>query len=381
MRRAITIADLRAAALKRLPNFVGEFLEGGAEEEATLRRNREAFDARRFRPRVLRDGSNVDLSTTILGARAALPLAIAPTGLNSMFRVGADMALARAATAAGIPFGQSAVANAKLSDIAAIPGVRQWFQVYLFGPDAVWETLVERARQSNCEALIVTVDTNLVGNREWDRRSYARPLEVSFKSRLDVLRHPAWALDTLRHGMPRIENLEEFVPEKDRSFFAVARWLFQHQRPDLDWTKLAEIRKAWPGKLLLKGVQHPEDVRLALKAGAEGVILSNHGGRQLDRSAAPLDLIAEARRIAGRDFSIFVDSGFRRGTEIVQALALGADAVMLGRATLYGVAAGGEAGVARALAILKDEIQRTMVLLGARSIAELGPEIFEDAAR
>jgi len=258
--------------------------------------------------------------------------------------------------------------------------VRHWWQRYVFGPDEVWRRLVARAEQAGCEALLFTVDTHVLGNREWDRRNYVRPLELSLRSKLDILAHPTWLAQVLGRGLPRFLNLEEFVPEAQRGGFGIARWIGANQRESLDWDLVAEIRKAWPRKLVIKGIQNEEDARLAVKAGVDGIVLSNHGGRQLDRAIAPLELVAAARAIAGPGFTILVDSGFRRGPEIVQAIALGADAVMLGRATLYGVAAGGEAGVARALSILRAEIDRTLGLLGVRSVDELGPGILFPSA-
>lgn len=375
--QAITIGDLRAMALRRLPRFSAEYVEGGAEDEATLAQNRAAFAARRFRPRVLRGVTRPVLDASLLGKRAAMPLAVAPTGLNGLLWPNADLALARAAAGTGVPFSQSTVSNALIGDVAAVPGLRHWMQLYLYRPDATWEALIERARTAGCEALLVTVDTPVLGNREWDRRSYGAPMALSLASKLDILRHPGWLAQVIRHGFPRFLNLEEFVPEKDRTLFATGRWAVGNEAPDLDWQKLAVIRRAWPGKLLIKGVQHADDLRLALKADVDGVVLSNHGGRQLDRVGAPLELIAEARAIAGPNFAILADSGFRRGTDVVQALALGADGVLVGRAMLYGVAAGGEAGAARALAILREEITRTLVLLGLTSVDELSPAIFE----
>ena len=188
--------------------------------------------------------------------------------------------------------------------------------------------------------------------------------------------HPGWMARILRHGFPPFPNLEPFIPQQDRNLFGVARWCAKHHRSAIHWHNIETIRKIWPRKLIIKGIQHEDDLRLCMEAGVDGVVLSNHGGRQLDRAASPLNLIAPARAIAGPDFTLLVDSGFRRGTEIVQALALGADAVLLGRATLYGLAAGGEAGVARAIAILAAEIDRTLGMLGLTNVDELGPHIF-----
>lgn len=376
--RAVTIADLRAIALARLPRFSAEYLEGGAEQELTLADNRRAFDDYVFAPRVLVPVDRRDRSRDVFGRRSALPFASAPTGLNGLLWPQADAALARAAAAAGIPFGQSTVSNALVSDLAALPGMRHWFQLYVFGPDEVWQTLVDNAARAGSEVLLLTVDGAVMGNREWDRRNYVRPFELSLSARLDALAHPQWLFELWRNGLPRFLNLEPFVPGNDRGFFAVSRWSTATMRPALDWTFVDDLRKRWPGKLVIKGVQTVEDVLEARRHGADGVVLSNHGGRQLDRTTAPLRLIAPARAAVGKDFTLLVDSGFRRGTEIVMALALGADAVLLGRALLYGLAAGGETGAARAIEILAAEIDRTLALLGVDAVDDLTPDVLKD---
>jgi (S)-mandelate dehydrogenase len=374
--RAMTIADLRAIALSRLPRANAEYVEGGAEEELTLAGNRRAFDEHVFQPRVLRDVSQIDLRRSIMGRPSSLPFAIAPTGFNGLLWPHGDVALARAAAGRGIPCGQSTVSNATIADVAATPGLRHWFQLYVYGTEDDWGQLLRQAHDSGCEALLVTVDTPVLGNREWDRRNYHAGFTPSWSSRLEMLRHPGWLWHVLRPGLPTFPNLAQFVPGPDRGLYAVAHWSITNQRPQTDWATLARIRKAWSRTLIVKGVQHLDDVALAIKAGADGVVLSNHGGRQLDRAEAPIRLVRPARAMAGDGFTILVDSGYRRGSEIVQALALGADAVLLGRAMLYGLASGGEAGVSRAIEILATEIARTLALLGVRSVDELTPDIF-----
>ena len=234
---------------------------------------------------------------------------------------------------------------------------------------------MRRADEAGCEALVFTVDSHVLGNREWDRRNYARPLELSWRSKLDALAHPRWFAQVLSPGIPKFANLADFVPAAERDAMGIARWVGANQRMDLDWGLVARLRAAWPRKLVLKGIQHEEDVRRAVAAGVDGIVLSNHGGRQMDRAVAPIELVAAARAIAGPDFCILVDSGFRRGSEIMQAIARGADAVLLGRATLYGLAAGGEAGVARAIEILRTEIDRNLALLGINAVDELNPDL------
>lgn len=380
--RAQTIDDLRAMALRRLPRFSAEYLEGGAEGEHTLHGNRAAFGDYTVVHRVLRDIAAVDLGVDLWGRRMALPFGIAPTGFNGLLWPDGDRVLARAAADAGIPFGQSTVSNATIPHIARVPGLRHWFQLYCYGPDLVWETLVDTAAAQGCEALLVTVDTPVLGNRAWDRRNYAAPAQLSLSARLEALMHPGWLWRTiLRPGMPRFPALEPFAPPGKRDLFGVAAWTAANMRLEMDWAMLGRIRDRWPGKLMVKGVLHLDDLRAAMDAGADGVVLSNHGGRQLDRALAPLHQIAPARAMVGPGFPLLVDSGFRSGADIVMALALGADAVLTGRATLYGLAAGGAEGAARALAILASEARRTMQLLGVTRVSDLSPEIFHDAAR
>lgn len=374
--RAQSIADLRAMALNRLPRVNAEYLEGGAEDERSLWANRQAFDELEFQSRVLRDVSHISLQRTILGVTSSLPLAIAPTGFNGLLWHRGDLALARAASSKGIAFAQSTVSNATIADVAVTPGLRHWFQLYLYGEDCVWERLLQQAAAAGCETVILTVDSPVHGNREWDRRNYQSGFALTFSSKLDMLCHTRWMWQVFRHGLPSFANLAQFTPGPDRTLYSVARWALANQRPQMDWATVAQIRRAWPGKLLIKGVTNVADVRVAMDAGLDGVVLSNHGGRQLDRSVVPLRLVRQARAAVKSGFALLVDSGFRRGSDIVQALALGADAVLLGRAMLYGLAAGGEAGVRRAIDILATEISRTVALLGLRSVDELSPEVF-----
>lgn len=374
--RVLSIEDLRQIAHKRLPRFVLEYLEGGAEDEATLAENRAAFARYKFLPRTLVDVSTRSLETNLFGKPASLPFAISPTGFNGLLWPQGDRMLAEAAAQAGIPFGQSTVSNAPLVDLAAIPGLHHWFQLYVLGPDRVCEELIERAHMAGSEALLVTTDVPVYGNREWDFRSYARTYELTLGRKIDVLMHPRWLWATmLRNRLPTFSNIAAFLPAGEQDVFSVSRWLAGNERPDLDWRMLARIRKAWPGKLVVKGVLCVDDALKARDAGADGIVLTNHGGRQLDGAIAPIDLIAPARKAVGRDLTILADSGFRRGSDIVKALALGADAALIGRATLYGLAARGKPGVTRAIEILTSEIDRTMALLGARAVGELVPEM------
>ncbi|MCD6675446.1 MAG: alpha-hydroxy-acid oxidizing protein [Burkholderiaceae bacterium] len=380
--RAQTIEDLRAMAHARLPGFALEYLEGGSEEEAALARNLDAFAQWHFVPPVLVDVSQRDLSCELFGKPMSMPVAIAPTGLNALFRPHADTALAQAAADAGIPCAQSTMSNDRMEDIGRIPGLRHWWQLYVFGPPSVCETLIGRAEAAGCEALIVTTGAQIYGNREWDRRNRLRSGNLDWRAEIDALRHPRWLASTiLEHGLPRFENVLDFVPQDKRDFFDSAFWIRSQMDQALSWQTIARIRALWPRRLILKGLIGPRDAVRAVEAGVDALVLSNHGGRQLDWSASSLDVLPATRQAVGDAFPLLVDGGVRRGTDIVKALALGADAVLIGRAALYGVAAGGRRGVGRVLEILRDELQRDLGLLGVRSIAEVGPHLLLGADR
>jgi (S)-mandelate dehydrogenase len=374
--RAVSVEDLRAMAHRRLPRFALEYLEGGSEDEATLARNLAALGEWRFSHRSLIDVSRRDPSATLFGRHMAMPLVVAPTGLNGLFWPHADLRLAEAAADAGIPFVQSTMSNDAMADIARVPRLRHWWQLYVFGPPGVQETLIERARDRGCEALVVTVDAQLYGNREWEKRDQASPKSLSWSAKFDALRHLRWLMSGLvTHGMPCFENIIEFVPKGRRGFFDSAYWIRSQMDRGLRWDTVARIRDRWPGKLVIKGLLNVGDVVRAADMGADAVALSNHGGRQLDWAVSPLDILPAARQAVGSRIEILVDGGIRRGTDVIKAMALGADAVMIGRAALYGVAAAGRDGARRSLGILRDEIHRDLGLLGTPSLAELGPHL------
>ncbi len=374
LERVRTIEDLRAMAHRRLPPFAIEYLEGGSEEEATLARNRAALASYRLLARALVDVRHRDQSVKLFGRQTPLPFAIAPTGLNGLFRHKADFLLAEAAAEAGIPFIQSTMSNDRMEEIARIPGLRHWWQLYVFGGPDVRNALIARAEKIGCEALVVTVDTQFYGNREWETRRLTPSNKPTLASILETIFHPGWIATTLQQGLPSFANVIDFVPEEHRSFFASAFWIRGHMDYALDWKEMSKIRSLWPRKLLIKGLLNVGDIQRAAEIGADGVILSNHGGRQLDWTISGLDALPEARRRVGDRLTLIVDGGMRRGTDILKGVALGADAVLLGRATLYGLAAAGREGVDRAIQILREEIDRDMGLLGVNSLAALGPE-------
>jgi (S)-mandelate dehydrogenase len=324
-------------------------------------------------PRTLVNTEGRHARTTLFGREHALPLVIAPTGLNGMLTAGADVKLARAAARAGIPFTLSTVANAR-PDAVAASGAALWMQLYWFREPAIAADVVRRADQAGCEALVFTTDANVFGHREWDRRSYRAPGVLTLRTLLDVARHPRWIWDVMvPHGLPRFVNVADFLPPEARSAKAGVTRIPALFAPTIDWDNVARLRDSWPRRLLIKGILAAEDVERAVALGCDGVVLSNHGGRQLDSSLAALEVLPEIARAFGTRTAILVDGGFRRGSDIAKAIALGAHAVMIGRATLYGVAAGGEAGASHAIEILRSELDRVLGQLGCRSLAELGP--------
>jgi len=380
--RAVAIEDLRAMTHKRMPRFVLEYLEGGAEEEASLLHDRSAYAEWRFMPRQLVDVSGRSLKTTILGRAAELPLIVAPTGLNGLFQHHGDTALAQAAAHCGVPFVQSTMSNDSMEQVARVQGLRHWWQLYVFGGDEVWQELLRRADACGCEALVLTTNAQIFGNREWSTRTRATQTRPSLPTIANAALHPRWLASTLlTHGMPVFRNAVDFVPKDKRGFFESAFWIRAHQPTSLSWRTVEQIRERWKKPFIVKGLLHLDDVRRALDSGVDGIVLGSHGGRQLDSSIAPLALLPEAREIVGDRLALYLSGGLRRGTDLLKALALGADAVMAGRAPLYGLCAAGAPGVERALAILAREALDAMGLLGAASIGELGPSFLRHHER
>jgi (S)-mandelate dehydrogenase len=378
--RALNIADLREIARRRIPGFVFEYVESGAEDEATLRGNRAALERLQFLPETLIDCSARHLRTNILGRAAAAPLIIAPTGLNGLLHPDGDVLLARAAAKADIPYTLSTVSTTRLEDVAQRAGGRLWMQLYVIKERAVARDIMQRAGAAGYEALVFTTDANVFGNREWDRRGYRLPGRPTLRARLDVLRHPRWLWQViLRNGMPRFRNLEAYLPPNLTPMGAstVIPQLFD---ATICWDDIAWIREHWRGKLLIKGLVSPADAQRAAAMGLDGVVVSNHGGRQLDYCVAPIDVLPQIVSAVGTRLPIIIDSGFRRGSDVVKALALGAQAVMLGRSTLYGLIAGGQPGVERALEIFTTEIDRVLGLLGCNCVDELVPRFVRGAS-
>ena len=371
----VSIEDLRQMARRRLPRAIFDFFDGGAEDEVTLRENRAAFERVRLLPKVLVNVAKVDVGAELFGVRATLPLAIAPTGGISAGRAGAELALARAAKGFGVPFTLATPAAFTIERVAEEVGGRLWFQLYAVRQHDFREKLIGRAAKAGYEAMLVTVDLPVSGKRERDpRNGFRTPYNPNWRNSRDVIFKPAWLLEIMRHGLPGMANFDGYkftTPHGTDIATAVGR----EMDAALDWEAIQRIRQLWPRKLLLKGVERPEDAERAASIGCDGVVVSNHGGRQLDGAAPTLEALPNVARAVGSKMTVLLDGGVRRGVDILKARALGAHGVLTGRATLFGAMAGGEPGARRALEILASELERSMQLCGAPSVAQIGPEL------
>ena len=369
--QAYAIEDFRRAARHRLPKSIFDFYDGGAEDELSLADNRSAFQRIRLLPQVLRDVSWINTHALLLGAQSRLPIAMAPTGAVGFGRPGADIALAKAASSVGIPFTLSTTATASIEKIAnAAPG-RLWFQAYLLRNKDFLGRMIERARVADYEALVVTVDLPVGGKRERDfRNDFSVPFKFTPKNIWGFAQRPAWAFDLLRRGMPVLENLTGLAAPS-ASTSAIAPSVGRNYDMAFDWDDLKKIRDQWPRKLIIKGILNPLDAVRVADIGCDALIVSNHGGRQLDGAVATLDALPGVVAALQGRIPALLDGGIRRGSDILKALALGAQGVLLGRATLFAAVAAGEAGASRALTILEDELIRSMRLCGVRNISEI----------
>jgi (S)-mandelate dehydrogenase len=380
---AINIDDLKRLAKRRLPKIMFDFIEGGVEDEVGLRTNANAFRGLHLVPRYYVDTTKRNQTATLFGRTYASPFGIAPTGMAGAFRRDAELYLAQAAADADVPYLMSGAANASMEQAAKLAGKNLWYQIYGARNRAVAADLVKRAIDCGLTTLAVTCDVPVSSNRERNRRNgFVRPLRMTLPTILEAMLHPAWVINYYRTGgLPMLGNWQPYAA-KDATADQVAD-LFASQTPDPSqtWADLEAIRSAWPGKLLLKGVMHPEDARIAINMGVDGLIVSNHGGRQLDMMPSPLDMLPMIRAAVGPDVPLLLDSGVRRGSDIVAALCLGADFVLTGRATLYGATAGGLDGVKKAVSILQREIDLVLGQIGAINLNALGPHFLLDTVR
>lgn len=369
----LNVEDYRRLARRRLPQFVFEYVDGAAEDERCMRRNREALDAVSLLPQCLRDTTSIDTSIDVFGQTWRQPFAVAPTGFNGLVRPNGDLTIARAAAAAGVPFVLSTASNARLEEVAQAGGT-QWLQLYVMSDRSIAEQMVRRARLARYSALVLTVDVPISGYRERDvRNGFRLPFRPTPRTILNLCRHPAWLLRMATSGIPQFANLAESAEAAD-SPQVQAALLARAMDRSMVWESLAWLRQLWDGPLLVKGLLHHADARKAMQHGVDGIIVSNHGGRQLDAAPATMAVLPQIMEEVGSRMPVFVDSGFRRGSDVVKALALGARAVFIGRPLLYGLAADGEVGVSGVLKLFADEVARTMTLIGACGVDELGPQ-------
>jgi len=372
LRDATNIDDLRRLARRRLPRAVFEFIDRGVEDEIALANNRAAFERVKLKPRYFRDVSGRNLRTTLFGIERRSPLIAAPTGSAGLLWHDGERDLARICGARGVPVIVSNYSLDRLERITDAAAGAVWFQAYIWPDRAVTMDFVDRAAAAGCEALVVTVDSVVPSNREYNRRNgFVHPYRLSRRNAADMFSRPGWLLRVmlrrwLSGGLPRFENFPpEVLEEMRRTGIAV------RAADDLVWRDLETVRARWRGRLIVKGILDPADAEMAVGLGADGIVVSNHGGRTVDSLPAPIEMLPAVKRAVGGQAAVMVDSGIRRGSDVVKALALGADAVLLGRSLLYGVAAGGGEGVTRALDIIEAEALQTMALLGHSRIAEL----------
>lgn len=366
---AHSIEDLRSLSRSRLPKAVFDFIDGGSGDERTRQDNSHDFDEWRLLPRVGVDVSRRELGTTILGRSARLPLMISPTGLAGFFWRGGEMAAAAAAAKHNIPFCLSTNSIASIEQVAeAVPDGERWFQLY-FLRDRDWmKGLIRRAADANYRVLCLTVDLPISGRRERDlRNGFTMPLQFRLANALDMIRRPAWLMDAARSNL----TFGNFNMDRSSGFTAIAQHVASLFDPSATWDDIAEIRDLWRGPLAIKGILHPDDAVKAVDLGADAVIVSNHGGRQLDHSPSAIAALPEVVAAVGGRTEIIVDGGVRRGTDILKALALGANACSIGRPYLWGLSAGGEAGVSRAIDLLAGELDNAMALLGTPAITDI----------
>ncbi len=371
-----SVADLRLRARARLPRVVFDFIDGGAGDESTLRRNEGAFQDLRLVPRVFVPCRSRDLSTELLGQRYAMPYGVTPMGLCNLAWPGTDLGIAAAAARAGIPYALSTMASSSIEDVArAAPG-HTWFQLYVGGEASIADSLLDRALAAGIRTLVLTVDANFAARRLRDRRNrFALPLRPTPRLLVDLMTHPHWSLSTLAAGAPTFENFKPTAKNPRR--IDIADMLVALAQAHIDWSLLEHARARWPHKLIVKGVLHPQDAQRIAAMGADGVVVSNHGGRQLASVPSSIEALPAIRQAVGPDFAVLLDSGVRSGDDIAKALAAGASFVLLGRAFLYGTGAlGAERGPSTTIDILRGELDTAMAQLGCGSITELRSACF-----
>ncbi|MCF8278570.1 MAG: alpha-hydroxy-acid oxidizing protein [Flavobacteriales bacterium] len=366
-----SIADLRQLAIEKLPSVMFDYIEGSAEDELTANWNRNAFSKYEFVPRVLRDVSTIDLSITVQGVDLKLPIISAPTGMSRLFHWEGEKAVVRATHKAGTAYSLSTVSTTSIEDVAKESNGPLFFQIYAWHDKKMVFDFIERCKQSDYQGLMLAVDLASLGKRERDlKNGHGRPGVLKKNTALSALSKPEWLFHFLTKPKMRMANMVEHLPHGAEAL-KVVETVNSQFRADVSWADAKEMQEQWNGKFMLKGIQSVADAVLAAEMGASGIILSNHGGRQLDGAPAGFDLLPEVVKAVGPNVEVIIDGGIQRGSDVIKAMALGASACLIGRAYLYGLAAGGEAGVTRTYDILRDEMERVMKLIGCPSLSEL----------
>lgn len=373
--RTADVEDLRRIAKRRLPHGVFDYVDGGAEEEIALGRNVEAFRRIEFRPRVLRDMTRIDTTTNVLGRPVPFPLILSPTGFTRIATPGGELDVARAAASKDIPYTLSTLGTRSIEEVASVSNGRKWFQVYVWRDRGLVKDMLDRAAASGYEAIMVTVDTAALGRRERDvRRGFTLPPKIGLGTLVDGALHPAWTWSFVRADPIVFANLAGAAEVDGTTAVSLSDYVNSQFDPSLSWADIDWMRSVWNGPVVIKGIQTVEDAKLAVEHGVDAIALSNHGGRQLDSAAVPIELVEPVAQAVGGSIEIYCDGGVRRGSDIVKALALGATACMTGRTYLYALGAGGQRGVEFVIDQLHAATRRTMALVGAATVGGLSRE-------
>lgn len=376
------IADLRRLARRRVPRVLFDYVESGSYDGITLRSNIDELHALRFRQRVLVDTTGRCLETELVGDKVSMPLAIAPTGLTGLLRGGGEILAARAAEAAGIPYCLSTMSIATIEDIRAATRRPFWFQLYVLRDRGFSQSMIDRAKAAHCPVLVVTVDLPLRGQRHADiKNGLTVPPRLTLRNLWDVATRPGWAYGVLMSERKTFGNIEAYLNKGRVSMMGAGEWSNEHFDQTLNWRDMEWIRNLWPGKLVIKGILGVDDARTAVSVGADAIVVSNHGGRQLDGAPASIAVLPEIARAVGDRIEVLFDGGIRSGQDVMKALALGARGCMIGRAHLYGLAAMGEKGCAIALELIRRELEITMMLTGVMDLRRVDSEVLYRPAR
>ena len=372
--------DLRQLAMRRAPRAIFDYVDRGSYDEATLRANRAELDALKLRQRVMVDVDRRSLASTMLGQPVTMPVGLAPTGLTGILHADGEILAARAAQAFGVPFTLSTVSICSIEDVRAAVPQPFWFQLYVMRDRDFAASLIERAKAAQCSALMLTADLQIQGQRHRDiKNGLTVPPKLTLANAIDVLAKPRWALGMLRTPRRNFGNLAGFIPGGGTGLATLSQWISSQFDPTLSWKDVAWVRSLWPGKLIVKGILDPDDARAAVDAGADAVVVSNHGGRQLDGAPSSIQVLPQVVAAIGGRCEVWFDSGVRSGQDVLRALALGAQATLIGKAFLYGLGAMGERGVAAALELIRKELDVSMALTGTRDVRDIDRRVLWEA--